>query len=208
MIVVVLVVCVVVAAAAYLTWLAGRHDRLTARAEAGWAALDAQLVRRAAAGRELARLRGESDVARAAGQALDSALATSPTAREQAENTLSRALRAGTMAADEYGLSPQQRSLLADLRVAESRVALARQFHNDAVRDLRALRDRPAARLLRLRRGAVPAYFEIDDTALIDTALIDTALVVAPGQPAAPMSPDVPPRRGRSRQPGGQARLP
>ena len=45
------VVALVVLLALYVTWTAGRLDRLHARVDAAWAALDAQLVRRAAAAR-------------------------------------------------------------------------------------------------------------------------------------------------------------
>jgi hypothetical protein len=44
-----LLVAAVVLLATYLTWTASRLDRLAARVEAAWSALDAQLVRRAAA---------------------------------------------------------------------------------------------------------------------------------------------------------------
>ena len=40
--------------AVYVSWTAGRLDRLHARVDASWAALDAQLVRRAAAARAVA----------------------------------------------------------------------------------------------------------------------------------------------------------
>ena len=47
----------------YVTWTAGRLDRLHARVDASWAALDAQLVRRAAAARAVAaHLRAAQDV--------------------------------------------------------------------------------------------------------------------------------------------------
>jgi hypothetical protein len=55
---------------------------------------------------------------------------------------------------------------LADLVRAGRRVALARQVHNDLVRDALALRRRRLVRLLRLaRKHPVPAYFDIDDPA-------------------------------------------
>ncbi|MCW2667162.1 MAG: hypothetical protein JWN57_2124, partial [Frankiales bacterium] len=50
----VLTVALVVVLALYVTWTAGRLDRLHARVDAAWAALDAQLVRRAAAARAVA----------------------------------------------------------------------------------------------------------------------------------------------------------
>ena len=49
---IVAVVVVVVLVATYVTWIASRLDRLHARAAAAQAALDAHLVRRAAAAAE------------------------------------------------------------------------------------------------------------------------------------------------------------
>ena len=49
---------------------------------------------------------------------------------------------------------------------AEVRVLLARRFHNDAVRDTLALRERRWVRLLRLGgRAPLPSYFEIAEPA-------------------------------------------
>ena len=77
-------------------------------------------------------------------------------ARETAENELSAALAIGRRGAD----CPP--ALVAELADAEARVLLARRFHNDAVRDTLALRERPAVRLLRLGGHApLPTYFEI-----------------------------------------------
>ena len=153
-------IAVLVLLAAYVTWTAGRLDRLHARVDAAWAALDAQLVRRAAAARAL--VPHVPDRARAA--ALDAAavvaLEAAEQGREEVENDLSRALRAvvPTLGVD---------AALAELQSAASKVALARSFHNAAVKDTRAVRWRPIPRLLRLAgHRAMPTYFEIDDTAL------------------------------------------
>ena len=57
-------------------------------------------------------------------------------------------------------------ALVAELADAEARVLLARRFHNDAVRDTLALRERPAVRILRLGgTAALPTYFEIAERA-------------------------------------------
>lgn len=144
----------------YLTWLGGRHDRLTARADGAWAALDAQLARRAAAARALAWARQEQSVLAAAGTVLAAAGETAPSDdRQDTENTLGRAVRA---AGWEREAGPEP----AELRSAAQRVLLARQFHNDAVRDLLAIRGRPTARVLRWARGGTQRYFEIDDTVM------------------------------------------
>lgn len=158
--VVVTVVVGVVLLTTWVTWIATRVERLHGRVDAARASLDAQLVRRAAALQALAD---------SPGQPLDQALAdrlrtvarasldANPAAREMAENDLSRALY--EIPAD---LDPD---LLADLADAARRVAFARRFYNDAVRDTAALRRRGLPRLLRLGgRRPVPAFFEIDDT--------------------------------------------
>ncbi|EUA54613.1 putative exopolyphosphatase [Mycobacterium xenopi 4042] len=76
-------------------------------------------------------------------------------AREACENELSAALAMVDPAA-------LPSALVAELADAEARVLLARRFHNDAVRDTLALRERPTVRLLRLGGTAsLPTYFEI-----------------------------------------------
>lgn len=156
--VIVAVVATVVAIATYITWTAGRLDRLHARVDAAEAALDAQLVRRAVAAealpRELANSRTEE--VRAAARLARSA---DPDGREPAENDLSRVLRHLGLDRD----APE----VDELSMAATRVGLARQFYNDAVRDTRAVRFKPVVRLLHLAgRRPMPTYFEIDDTGL------------------------------------------
>ena len=156
--VLIVVAAVLSALAGYCNWIAGRHERLASRADSAWAALDAQLVRRAAAARVFGASCGDEALARAAAEAL----AGGP-GREEVENTLGRELRRA--GADDV---PEADPAYGELREAAGRVHLARQFHNDAVRDLRALRHRRTARLLRLGRGDGTgpgrAFFEIDDT--------------------------------------------
>jgi len=169
------VVTVVAVVATYLTWMAGRLDRLHGRVEAARASLDAQLVRRAAAAGELAAyVRRQGGWAGVDVDGLAAAAAAARVAgsadREVVENDLSRALR-GTLAALESplatGIGTDSDPLLAELEAASTRVVLARRFYNDAVRDTRALRSRRVARWLRLAGHApLPAYFEIDDTAV------------------------------------------
>ena len=80
-------------------------------------------------------------------------------AREGAENELSTELTL----VDGDAVPP---ALMAELSEAESRVLLARRFHNDAVRDTLALRERRPVRWLRLGgRAALPTYFEIAELA-------------------------------------------
>ncbi|GAA5188863.1 hypothetical protein GCM10023322_40500 [Rugosimonospora acidiphila] len=149
------VVAVVVLIATYITWTAARVDRLHARALAAQLALDAHLVRRAAAATELAETLERPELqalARAARDAL-------PEERELAENDLTRALRALPR--------PRNSPDLSDVVVASRRVALGRQVHNDLVRDALALRRRRLVRLLGLtRKHPQPRYFDVDDPIL------------------------------------------
>jgi hypothetical protein len=81
------------------------------------------------------------------------------TARESAENELTAALAL----VDPASLPL---ALVAELADAEARVLLARRFHNDAVRDTLALRERPLVRFLHLGgTAAPPTYFEIAERA-------------------------------------------
>ena len=80
-------------------------------------------------------------------------------AREGCENELSTAL-------SEIDPDTVRPALVAELDEAESRVLLARRFHNDAVRDTLALREQRPVRWLRLGgHAALPTYFEIAETA-------------------------------------------
>jgi hypothetical protein len=151
---VVAVVVAVVLVATYLTWTAARVDRLHARAAAAYATLDAHLVRRAAAAVALAEAAQLPQLMFAAKIALDAV----PEEREAAENDLTRHLR------EVLGGPPDA---LATLVSASRRVALARQVHNDVVRDALASRRRIMARVFRLaRKHPRPAYFDVDDPAL------------------------------------------
>ncbi|MGK2867411.1 MAG: NUDIX hydrolase [Mycobacterium sp.] len=143
---------------AYLT--ANRLDRLHVRYDLSWQALDGLLARRAVVARAVAvdaygrapdgkRLAALADAAERAPRAM----------REAAENELSAALEN----VDPVSLPV---ALVAELADAEARVLLARRFHNDAVRDTLALRERPMVRLLHLGgTAAPPTYFEIKERA-------------------------------------------
>jgi hypothetical protein len=155
-------------AGVYLSWLAGRLDRLHARVDAAWAALDAQLVRRASVAFELASS-GLLDPATAvllAGAAHE-ARDAKPAVRELSESDLSRALRAAFDEPEELDLlraEPEGAEYLAELDAAVRRVQLARRFHNEAVRSTRMLRRKRLVRYARLAgRAALPMAFEMDD---------------------------------------------
>lgn len=144
------VVAIVVVVASYLTWMAGRLDRLAVRVEAASSALDAQLARRAVVAYELSEAAPLEPLHAAARRALDERAAAAD--RADVESSLSRELRAAPeVAADE------------ELTILARKVMLARQFHNDAVRDLLALRRRRLVRLLHLYgRAQAPSYIEFD----------------------------------------------
>ena len=117
------------------------------RYDLSWQALDATLARRAVVARAVAvdAYGGGPDGKRLAALA-DAAERAPRTAREAAENELSAALAL----VDPASLPL---ALVAELADAEARVLLARRFHNDAVRDTLALRERPAVRVAASRRN-------------------------------------------------------
>lgn len=139
---------------------ANRLDRLHVRYDLSWQALDGALGRRAAVARAVAvDAYGDGpDGARLAALA-DAAEQAPRAAREAAENELSSALAV----VDPASLPV---ALVAELADAEARVLLGRRFHNDAVRDTLALRERTAVRVLRLGgKAPLPTYFEIAERA-------------------------------------------
>lgn len=149
-------------------WVAltmSRLDRLHARVDAAGAALDAQLVRRAAALQHAAETAGESlepalrgECEQVAGRALETSGALLE--RGPVENGVGRALAA--LAEHNDQLRPE---VVAELLEAATRVQVARRFYNDAVRDTRGVRGRRMPRLLRLAgHRELPGFFDIDDT--------------------------------------------
>jgi hypothetical protein len=139
---------------------ANRLDRLHVRYDLSWQALDGVLARRAVVARAVAvdAYRGGPDGKRLA--ALAAAAERAPrTSREAAENELTAALAL----VDPASLPL---ALVAELADAEARVLLGRRFHNDAVRDTLALRERPMVRFLHLGgTAALPTYFDIAEAA-------------------------------------------
>ncbi len=179
----VVLLVVVLAVGWYLTYSAARLDRLHARAEGALTALDAQLVRRAEATLELANS-GELDAA----SSLILAAAASESlerqtehlvdgdlldgvhfgGRESVESDLTAALTtaltpdvvAQVRAAGQIGAADLER-----IEAAAIRVQLARRFHNNAVTDVRRVREKGVVRLFRLAGHApLPETVEFDDT--------------------------------------------
>jgi hypothetical protein len=164
----IIVIAVVACVGVYISWRAGRLDRLHARLEAARFALDAALVRRSSVALELASS-GLLDPATSvllAGAAHDARSAQ--LAREMPESDLTRALRAvfsqpdfRTLLAGREGAE----ELLGELESASHQVFLARKFYNDAVAATLAARRRWLAVIFRLAgRAATPEFFEIDDS--------------------------------------------
>jgi hypothetical protein len=143
-------------------WTLRRLRRLEVRVAHAWTALDAQLRRRAGLAEELARefpaAVGEERAAFLAAFAADARTPVDGD-RELSENVLGRELR--ELLPELPGVPTALRT---DLVGTATRVGLARQFYNDAVRDTRALRRRRLPRLLRLHGSRpLPRYFDIDD---------------------------------------------
>lgn len=143
-----------------------RLDRLHARVDAAQAALDSQLVRRAAALLHLAEMPGsglEPLVAHELSGAARDALTVNPTDRQTTENRVGRCIadiagRAATLPPD----------AITEISESAMRVQIARRFYNDAVRDARNLRARRMTRLFRLAgRRDMPQFFDIDDTVFV-----------------------------------------
>ncbi|MGW5863702.1 hypothetical protein ACWFRJ_16195 [Streptomyces sp. NPDC055239] len=162
----------------YLSWTAGRLDRLHARIDAARAALDAQLLRRASVAQELATS-GVLDPAASIVlyEAAHAARQAEEEHREVAESELSQALRAIFGEAQQLEVireAPGGDEAATELAAAVRRVPMARRFHNDAVRAARALRRHRKVRWFRLAGHApFPMAFEMDDeppVALVDRA--------------------------------------
>ncbi|MEU4248386.1 NUDIX hydrolase [Amycolatopsis sp. NPDC026612] len=141
---------VVVLGGLFLVATANRLDRLHVRTDAGWAALDAALARRAVVARAIALVSGDTGLRKSA----ERAEAASRADREPAENELTWQLNR----VDRTGLPAE---LAEELTDAEHRVVIARRVHNDAVRDTLRLRRRRKVRYFRLAGTApLPEYFE------------------------------------------------
>ncbi len=173
-----LVVLVLVGVAWYLTYTAARLDRLHTRVEGTFAALDAQLVRRAEAALELANAQlidpaSALFLAGAASASLDEAVGDLEDGldfagdREQVESELTQALRLTIppeVADDLRSQGGRAEEVFGRLETAHERAALARRFHNDAVTDAGHVRRKASVRLFRLAgRTPMPRTVEIDD---------------------------------------------
>ncbi|GAA2692672.1 MULTISPECIES: hypothetical protein [Nonomuraea] len=167
-VIVLIVGILVVLAAVYVSWRAGRLDRLHIRLELAREALDVALVRRSAVVLELAGSRLlDPATSLVLAAAAHEARTAGPDEREHAESDLSRALRAAVdqeRFREKLSESPGGRSLLEELDAAVAKVVYARSFFNNAVGVTRTAQRRWLARTLRLAgRTEFPQFFEIDD---------------------------------------------
>jgi hypothetical protein len=182
---IVIVVAIVLFLGVYVSWRAGRLDRMHTRLEAARAALEVTLVRRSSVVLELASsgfldpatslllaaaaLEARGDSAPASVElALTELVQTGLAQTELAQSNLSRALRAAfTQPGVRASLAGQDvaAELLAELEAAAHQVLVARKFYNTAVAITREARHKPLVRVLRLAgKAALPEFFEMDDS--------------------------------------------
>jgi hypothetical protein len=171
----------------YLSYSAARLDRLHHRVESARAALDTQLVRRAAAAAELAGLlplAAGRPLAEAAAAALKAGLSESahadgrPGGRtlplSEVESELTRALHRAVAAVprpvperghgDSGSVDAELMATLRSLNRSCERVQLARRFHNDAVAQSLRMRAKRIIRWTRLAGHAPePRMIDLDD---------------------------------------------
>lgn len=179
---VILAVALALGVAWYLSYSAARLDRLHAKVEGALSALDANLVRRAESSLELANS-GVLDpasallLATAASDALERETEHALPddlldgqhfgGREDVESDLTETIRATltpvvlTQIAAEDGPAAEE---LERLIAAGRRVQFARNFHNQAVRDVRRVRGKRVVRWFRLAGHAeLPEPVDFDD---------------------------------------------
>jgi len=165
---IILIVFVVVISGVYISWRAGRLDRLHNRTETARTALDLALVRRSSAAYELATS-GLLDLATSLllADAVRRAKDADAAERDLAESDLTRALRA---AFGQPGFRAEldgkegAKELVGDVEAAAHQVYIARKFYNDVAARTIEARQRPLARVFQLSGHAPPpAFFEMDD---------------------------------------------
>jgi hypothetical protein len=172
----------------YVSWRAGRIDRLQTRVDMARAALDVTLLRRSSVAQELATsglldpatslllagavygTRSALGSGGAGGVAPPGGYSDRP--RDLAESDLTRALQAAFSQPDfRASLSGKDGAdeLLAEVEEAAYQVFVARKFYNDLAAVTRDARHRPLARVLHLSGHAqAPVFFEMDDSLVAD----------------------------------------
>lgn len=165
---IILIVFVLVVGGVYVSWRAGRLDRLHNRVEAARTGLDLALVRRSSAASELASS-GLLDPATSLllADAVRRAKEAGAAERDLAESDLTRALRA-TFGQPGFESSladgDEAKEMVGEVESAAHQVFLARKFYNDVAARTIDARQRPLARVFRLSGNApAPEFFEMDD---------------------------------------------
>ena len=161
------IILVVLIMGVYVSWRAGRLDRLHARTDAARTALDLALVRRSSSAYELASS-GLLDPATSV--LLGDAVRRTKEGdqpRDLAESDLTRALRAAFSQEDllvSLKDNDGAEELVGELEAAAHQVFLARKFYNDVAARTIEARRRPLAQVFQLSGHAPPpAFFEMDD---------------------------------------------
>ena len=166
---IILIVFVVMISGVYISWRAGRLDRLHNRVETARTALDLALVRRSSAAYELATS-GLLDPATSLllADAVSRAKDADTAERDLAESDLTRALRAAFgQPGFRAELDGQEgaKELVGDVEAAAHQVYIARKFYNDVAARTIDARRRPLARVFRLSGNAPPPeFFEMEDS--------------------------------------------
>ena len=169
---IILIIAAALFVGVYVSWRAGRIDRLQARVEIARVALDVTLLRRSSVAQELATS-GLLDPATSlllAGPVYGTRGGDRP--RDLAESDLTRALRAAFTQPDfRASLSGKEGAdeLLAEVEETAHQVFVARKFYNDLAAVTRDARNRPLPRVLHLSGHAeAPVFFEMDDSLIAD----------------------------------------
>jgi hypothetical protein len=164
----IVIVFAVVIGGVYVSWRAGRLDRLHNRVEAARTALDLALVRRSSVAYELASS-GLLDPATSLllADAVRRAMDADQAERDLAESDLTRALRAAFSQPGfraELDAKESAKELLDEVEAAAHQAFIARKFYNDVAARTIDARRRPLARVFRLSGNAPqPEFFEMDD---------------------------------------------
>ena len=151
---VILIVFAAVIGGVYVSWRAGRLDRLHNRMETARTALDLALVRRSSVAYELASS-GLLDPATSLllADAVRRAKDAGQAERDLAESDLTRALRAAFSQPGfraELAAKDSAKELLDEVEAAAHQVFIARKFYNDVASRTIDARRRPLARVFRL----------------------------------------------------------
>jgi hypothetical protein len=194
---IILVIAAALFVGVYVSWRAGRIDRLQARVDIARVALDVTLLRRSSVALELATsglldpatsllLAGAVYGTRASGPGGSGPAAaggkgsrvvppgqeSGDRPRDLAESDLTRALRAAFSQPDfRASLSGKEGAdeLLAEVEETAHQVFVARKFYNDLAAVTRDARNRPLARVLHLSgRAKAPVFFEMDDSLIAE----------------------------------------